>query len=391
VVKKALKALVRSFVARVFRREMILLPIGAHSNGVQTVFDVSGGRSLLPLRYNYRVSPDGCVSYQVQASGCQLEYRLNAAAYTSEHRPTPGPLVFSCRARAVEKGDTLRVSLTEPSARLNDRPVEVVHAAKPSGRKFIADLELDGAGRCLSRRCSHYLAYEHKPIGRDYYFGDDYVDYPRQKETWMAAGVDRVRQYCPKGRLLEIGCALGLYLEAFLKAGLDPYGVDISEYAVAEAAKRVGPDRVRQCDVDRCDVPFEGPFDGFVLYDVLEHSAHPRRLLEKVSEKARAGSWLFLSTSNAESLTHRVLGPDWEGYTDYSHYGIEQISATTLPAWLRELSWQIVRWESRDIWVEGADPVVHRLREAFSVLPELATLLSERDLGDVLSVVARKS
>src|SRR5689334_16477699 len=97
MVKKLVTALIRTFVARVFRREIIFLPIGAKSNGTQTVFDVSGRGSLLPLCYNYRVSQDGWVSYHMQASGRQLEYRLHAAAYTADFRSTPGPLVFSCR------------------------------------------------------------------------------------------------------------------------------------------------------------------------------------------------------------------------------------------------------------------------------------------------------
>lgn len=391
MVKKRLVQLARSLVARAFGREMVFLPLGARTNGQQVVFDLADGRALLPLRYTYRADAGGLVTYRIQEPGADLDYRLFAAAYTDDHRPTAGPPVLSFRLAAVDRGDRLCVSLLEPKAWRNDQPLVVTPAGPAAARKFIAALEATGPKGRLRRRCSHYLPYEQKPIGRDYYFGDDYVDYPRQKERWVAGTVERVRHYCPQGRLLEIGCALGLYLEAFVQAGFDAYGVDVSEFAVAEAGKRVGSDRVRRCDVDGEDWPFPGPFDAFVLFDVLEHSTHPRRLLEQITERSRPGAGLFVTTSNADSLTHRLFGPDWEGYTDYSHHGIDQITATTLPAWLGELGWRVERWECRDIWVEGADPAALRLREVFRSVPELSTLLAERDLGDAIFVAARKA
>jgi hypothetical protein len=391
MLRRTIVKLARSVIANVFRREVVFLPLGSRTNGTHLMFDVSKGHSLLPLRYDYRATADGWVNYQTQAAGHELHYSLYSAAYSENHQPVPGPLLFSFRANGVGRGDRIRVNLLKPCARLNDQELPVHSAGAELSRKFIAELRLSCPEGFFTRRCPHYLPYEGKPIGQDYYFGDDYVDYPRQREKWVADSINRVRKYCPKGRLLEVGCALGVCLEEFLKAGLDAYGVDISEFAVAAAKKRVGPERVRQCDIDRCDLPFDGKFDALVLFDVLEHSANPRRLLQKVTDRAGPGTCLFLTTSNIDSLTHRLLGRDWEGYTDYSHYGVEEISATTLRAWLHELGWEIMQWECSDIWMYGADATMLRLRDAFRTLPELSTWLAERDLGDCIYVAARKT
>jgi 2-polyprenyl-3-methyl-5-hydroxy-6-metoxy-1,4-benzoquinol methylase len=376
MLRKQLVTLARLVAAKVLRRNLLLLPVG--------------GQGLLPLRYTYRADREGRVRYQAQVAGSDGRYCLYTAAYDGGLRPTPGQPCFRCDIPSLKEGDVLEVNLLEPGLRLNDRPIPGALTAHEPARKFIATLGITADRGPLTRYCTHYLPCEQKSIGRDYYFGDDYVDYPEQQRGVLPAVVGLVRQHCPGGRLLEVGCALGLYLRAFLDAGFDAYGVDVSEYAVAEAAGRVGPERARVCNVDVADIPLAPPFDVLFLWDVLEHSADPGGLLAKVSGLAAPGSHLFIHTSNAESLTHRVLGADWEAYSDYSHYGVEKVAASSLRAWLRALGWQVVRWDCADIWVEGADPVLLALGEAFRGIPELATLLAERDLGDFLTVVAAR-
>lgn len=47
------------------------------------------------------------------------------------------------------------------------------------------------------------------------------------------------------------------------------FGVDPSEYAIAESQKRV-PD-ARLAGTSAIDVPFAGPFDAVVAFDTIEH------------------------------------------------------------------------------------------------------------------------
>jgi SAM-dependent methyltransferase len=227
-----------------------------------------------------------------------------------------------------------------------------------------------------------------KPIGQDYYLGDDYTDYVRQTDP--TPWVELVRQYCQGGKLLDVGCALGVYAKAFNDAGFDAYGVDISEFAVREAAKRIGADHVKQCNVDKDDIPFPLKFDVFWLWDSLEHFADPDGVLRKVDAHAATGARLFMHTCNHQSLLRLLQGKDWEGYADYSHYGADRVSASSIRRVLGELGWDIESWRCAGIWTNDIDPVLRRMRDVFQNLPELTTFLQERDLGDLVQVVARK-
>lgn len=48
----------------------------------------------------------------------------------------------------------------------------------------------------------------------------------------------------PGERILDVGCGLGQFMQEAMKAGLDAYGVDVSDIAVKAARSRVGADRV---------------------------------------------------------------------------------------------------------------------------------------------------
>ena len=376
-----LSALAKKLAGDMVGRDLIALP---HSK----TRHFSGSKSnLLPIRYDYRASEQGTVTYRTVQTGTDLRFQLFSMAFEGQ-RPVPGQELLSFDLPKLSVGDVLRVSLLDPLTWLNDHPIKCASPSSERTRKFIAELRLSDGARILTRRCSHYLPFNHKPVGKDYYFGDDYVDYPKYTDP---TGVLRlVRRYCDKGRLLDVSCALGVYTKAFETAGFDAHGIDISEYAVAEAEKSLGTGSVRQCNLDSAEIPFDGEFDILWMWDVLEHFSDPWKALQKVTDKSHDGTWLFLHTSNSDSLTHRIFGTDWEGYTDYSHFGVDKVTATSLRQWLTDLGWQVIEWDCSGVWLEGDDPVVMRLRDSFQRIPEMATLLSERSLGDTLSVVARK-
>src|SRR5579872_2418787 len=62
-----------------------------------------------------------------------------------------------------------------------------------------------------------------------------------------------------------------------------------------------------------------------------------------------------------------------------------RVSAVVLKEWLVHPGWDILDWDCSSIWAQGVDPVLPRLQVVFGVGPELATLLSERDLGEFIS------
>jgi 2-polyprenyl-3-methyl-5-hydroxy-6-metoxy-1,4-benzoquinol methylase len=343
------------------------------------------GTELLPLRYTYRATPQGLVDFTAFLAGSEISYRLHAMSLVEGARA--GELVLACDFPTIERGDVLTVNLLELSISLNGSKLQHSEARRITTRKFVSEIQQNTEGRRHSRLCAHYLPFDNKAIGRDYYFGDDYVDYLKISAE---GGLALTRRYAAGGRLLDIGCALGILTKAFLDAGLDVYGTDISEFAIEQASLLVGPNRVRRADLDADDIPFEGYFDTIWMSDVIEHFATPEAVLAKVSSRARKGALLFLHTSNSNSLTHRLFGKDWEGYSDYSHYGVDQVTCSSLRAWMDKFGWDVIHWECGTVWTEGLDPILMRLKEMFGLIPELRVFLEEMELGDTIQLVARK-
>jgi 2-polyprenyl-3-methyl-5-hydroxy-6-metoxy-1,4-benzoquinol methylase len=341
---------------------------------------------LLPVRYSYRTSPEGLVDFTVLLAGLDLSFRLHTMSFTDGTR-CAGDLMLACDLPAITRGDVLTLNVLEPSLSLNGSELESHKTRRITTRKFVSEIQQNVQGRRYSRLCTHYLPYDDKEIGRDYYFGDDYIDYGR---TSADGGLALLKRYAAGGRLLDIGCALGIFAKAFLDAGLDVYGTDISEFAIGQEGLLVGPHRVRRADLDADEIPFDGYFDTIWMSDVIEHFSVPESVLAKVSSRARKGALLFLHTSNSDSMTHRLFGKDWEGYSDYSHHGVDQVTCTSLRAWMDEFGWEIVHWECKNIWAEGLDPVLMRLKEIFVRVPELRVFLEEMELGDAIQLVARK-
>lgn len=113
--------------------------------------------------------------------------------------------------------------------------------------------------------------------------------------------VDALERRMPAGRLLDIGCAAGLFLDVARGRGWEVEGVEISEHAAAVARERRG---LTVAVGDVMDVSLPAPtFDAVTMLDVLEHVADPGALLERVRALLRPGGLLMLVLPNDRNLT----------------------------------------------------------------------------------------
>ena len=177
-------------------------------------------------------------------------------------------------------------------------------------------------------------------------------------------------------------------------AGFDAVGVDSSAWAVERARDRVGADRVWQIDVEKDPrhpaVMSRAPFGALIMLSVLEHFAQPFSVLERLSTLIRRGGRLFLTTTNAGGLGRYLFQEDWEGYFDWTHLGVDQVSARSLREGLQRTGWRVEQLETTVIWDGNADPTHATLREWFASDARFRRLLVERNLGDLISCVATR-
>jgi SAM-dependent methyltransferase len=112
------------------------------------------------------------------------------------------------------------------------------------------------------------------------------------------------------GRILDVGCASGLFLHQALDAGWDATGIEPSEILYAEALRALTP-RGRVLCATLEDSHLEPGFDAITLWDVLEHIPDPSSFLKTCRRLLREGGCLFLNVPDLDSIEARVLGRRW--------------------------------------------------------------------------------
>jgi len=123
------------------------------------------------------------------------------------------------------------------------------------------------------------------------------------------------------GRLLDCGAATGFLLEVAAELGYTPYGLELSEFGANEIASKFGADHVFRGELEDVRFPDAGPgeFAVITMCDYIEHVRDPRHVLSLARTLLAPGGQLAITTPDAGSVSHRVLGAGW------THYKIEHL------------------------------------------------------------------
>lgn len=165
---------------------------------------------------------------------------------------------------------------------------------------------------------AHYYPPEYHP------FLPAIEDEPLPWRRWdRRRGVDRrcraviARAGVRTGRVLDVGCATGIFLDGMRRWGWETLGVEPNPVASAYARERLGLE-VITAELETAGL-LEAAFDVVTLWDVLEHVPNPRRTLTEVARVLRPGGLLVLSLPNIESVEARLFGRYWAGWDQPRH------------------------------------------------------------------------
>lgn len=122
-----------------------------------------------------------------------------------------------------------------------------------------------------------------------------------------------VRPRDHRRKVLDVGCASGLFLEAMLTyTDWDAEGVELNHAAATATAQRLGIP-VFAGPLETAHFP-DASFDAVTMWDVLEHLHDPLAGLREVRRILRPGGALFVRVPNADSYVRRLAGRYWVGY-----------------------------------------------------------------------------
>lgn len=135
-------------------------------------------------------------------------------------------------------------------------------------------------------------------------FKDDYFNTRNSNDPKRVASfkseADYIKQYVSQGRLLDVGCSTGEFLDYVDWKG-EKYGVEVSSFAAKQAVeKRISVTNVIPSDMDDL-------FDLVIFRGTIQHLDTPFYDLQKVHKLLKKGGFLiFLATPNANSLFYKI-------------------------------------------------------------------------------------
>lgn len=112
------------------------------------------------------------------------------------------------------------------------------------------------------------------------------------------------------GRLLDIGCGIGGFLEQMSDLGWETEGLD-TDPKVVQICRSSGL-AVREGTLESQDYP-DDYFDAVTMKHVIEHIHDPISLLKECKRILKPGGKLVILTPNFESLGHKIFRSQWLG------------------------------------------------------------------------------
>lgn len=147
-----------------------------------------------------------------------------------------------------------------------------------------------------------------------------YLDYVADEALHRANARKRLKSLgrdLRPGRLLDVGCAAGFFLDEARLAGWEPHGVELAPHMAALAKDRFGL-RVEQAAFAEAKLE-PHTYDAITMWDYLEHSVDPKADLLRSHQLLRPGGLLALSTGDVGSLAARLSGSRWHLLTPRHH------------------------------------------------------------------------
>jgi 2-polyprenyl-3-methyl-5-hydroxy-6-metoxy-1,4-benzoquinol methylase len=148
------------------------------------------------------------------------------------------------------------------------------------------------------------------------HYGPDYDEFIRKATEGDAAKhwqgpLATVLRHCQSGKLLDLGCGAGSFLNSIRGTPWELYGVELSGTAAQRAREKTGADVFTG---DILDAPFApARFDVVTCFHVFEHLYSPDEVLQKVWTWLKPGGIFCVHVPNIESAEARCFGSYWYG------------------------------------------------------------------------------
>lgn len=230
------------------------------------------------------------------------------------------------------------------------------------------------------------------------YTAGAYHDYVAARPMKIRHFEDRLRDISgvvKPGRLLDVGCSCGFFLEVAASKGFDVRGVEFSRSAIEASSPGIRP-RIFEGTLDT--MPADGLFDVASAFDLIEHVTDPRAFFRRCRALLKPGGTLVLSTPDTGHALRFLMGCRWPMLQPMQHLSL--FSRRSLELALRAEGFTTVMLEacyktlSIDYLIDQIKPLNPLLARSLNTLARAVprSVLGKHrriNIGEILSVSHR--
>lgn len=125
--------------------------------------------------------------------------------------------------------------------------------------------------------------------------------------------LDKIKNYISKGKVLDVGCATGYFLEAAKLRGYTPYGVELSNYSSTIAKEKFGQENIFNGKLEDCTFT-SGMFSAVTMFDLIEHVRSPLDTVKAASSLLTSEGIIVITTPDNSSVSNKLMGKKWTHY-----------------------------------------------------------------------------
>ncbi len=122
-----------------------------------------------------------------------------------------------------------------------------------------------------------------------------------------------IQQYVSSGKVLDVGCATGYFLEAAAELGFKPYGVEFSKYSSDIAKNKFGEENVFFGTLEQSNFE-KSAFDVIAMSDLIEHVRIPEQTLRKAAFLLKDDGVIMIMTPDTKTLSNNLMRKRWTHY-----------------------------------------------------------------------------
>lgn len=193
-----------------------------------------------------------------------------------------------------------------------------------------------------------------------------------------------------KGKLLDIGCATGFFIDEANKRGWQAQGIEVSKWA-AEWGKKHLKVKITTGEFERIKFPRDY-FEVVTMLDVLEHFKNPQIVLNKAAKILRKNGLIYLETINFDHfITRYLIGKKYIYLVPQYHlfyFGRRQLRQFLDKAGFKILDEQLTSSSVGDYEYEGLSMYWAYLKKIFTSLGKKETNFAFKDL---IKIYAQKN